>query len=109
MKSKSPALIPSRLSAYYAFKGLDRSRPLIGMDDGEKQPLFNLNNAHAHWTGTLKRDVGLLARYKWAVGEVVHQDFFDRSGLAFAIQDGKTISLQSERGANFPDLSLIHI
>ena len=33
----------------------------------------------------------------------MHQDFFDRSGLAFAIQDGKTISLQSERGANFPD------
>ena len=103
MKSKSPALIPNRLSAYYAFRGLDRSRPLIGMDDGEKQPLFNLHNAHSHWTGTLKRDVGLLARYKWAMGEVVHQDFFDRSGLAFAIQDGKTISLYSERGANFPD------
>ena len=71
------------------------------MDDGEKQPLFNLHNAHSHWTGTLKRDVGLLARYKWAMGEVVHQDF-DRSGLAFAIQDGKTISLYSERGCKLP-------
>ena len=57
MKSKSPALIPNRLSAYYAFRGLDRSRPLIGMDDGEKQPLFNLHNAHSHWTGTLRMSI----------------------------------------------------
>ena len=103
MKSKSPSLVPSRLSAYYAFKGLDRSRPLIGMDDGEKQPLFNINNAHSHWTGTLKRDVGLMTRHKIETGEVIHQDFFDRSGLAFAVEDGKSVSLASERGANFPD------
>ena len=103
MKTKSPSLISSRLSAYYAFKGLDRSRPLIGMDDGEKQPLFTMNNAHSHWTGTVKRDVALMVRHKFDDGEIVHQDFFDRTGLGFAVQDGKSISLYSERGANFPD------
>lgn len=93
MRTKSPSLIASRLSGYYGFTGLDRSRPVIGMDDGKKQPLFTLNNAHSKWTGTIIRDTGLKLRKKVEQGEIVHQDFFNRTGLVYAVQDGKSISL----------------
>ena len=76
MRTKSPSLITSRLSAYFGFTGVDRSRPVIGMDDGKKQPLFELHNGHAKWTGTLVRDAGLKLRTRVEEGEVIHQDFF---------------------------------
>ncbi len=103
MRTKSPSLIASRLSGYYGFTGLDRSRPVIGMDDGKKQPLFTLNNAHSKWTGTIVRDTGLKLRKKVEQGEIVHQDFFNRTGLVYAVQDGKSISLYSERTGTYPD------
>jgi len=105
MSTKAPTLIKSNLSAYFGFRGIDRSRPIIGMDDGKKQPLFRLNNGHSKWTGTIERDTGLQVRQKIAVGEVVHQNFVNRTGLAYAIKDGKTISLYSElSSANVPDV-----
>ena len=104
MRTKSPSLISSRLSAYYGFTGVDRSRPVIGMDDGKKQPLFELHNGHAKWTGTLVRDAGLKLRTRVEEGEVIHQDFFNRTGLGYAVQTGKAINLYSERSpASFED------
>jgi len=96
MATKSPTLIKSNLSAYFGFKGIDRSRPIIGMDDGKKQPLFRLNNGHSKWTGTIVRDTGLQVRKKVPEGEIVHQNFVNRTGLGYAVQDGKSISLYTE-------------
>lgn len=103
MRTKAPSLISSRLSGYYAFTGLDRSRPVIGMDDGKKQPLFTLNNAHSKWTGTVVRDTGLKVRKRIDEGEIVHQNFFNRTGLAYAVQTGKSINLHTERSASYTD------
>ena len=95
-ESKSPNLVPSNLKPYFSFSGLDRSRPLIGMDDGKGQPLYGMRNAYADWRGVMVREPAYQQRIISAA--IKHLRFYNRSGIAYAEENGAGINLVAEKG-----------
>lgn len=94
--TKSPDLVNSRLKPYYAFRGIDRSRPVIGMDDGKNQSLYILDNGYTDFRGTIRREPAAILRTQ-SQSEIRHMRFFNRDALVWAEQDGKAIHLAGER------------
>lgn len=91
--TKSPDLVGSTLAPYYGFKGIDRSRPVVGMDDGKGQALYTLNNGYTDFRGTIRR-LPATRRDRLTDGKVRHIRFFSRLGAVWAEEDGKAVNLR---------------
>ena len=56
MGTQSPKGFRTRTIAYHDFQGLDSSRDITGLDTGNRQHLWQLNNATCDWRGQITRD-----------------------------------------------------
>ncbi|CAK9091020.1 Uncharacterized protein SCF082_LOCUS42900 [Durusdinium trenchii] len=103
MLSKGQTL---RYTTYENFQGLDRSRDIRSLERREKQPLWELINAHCDWRGDIVRDGGAskVAMEQSNDALIEHVGFYQEGGVYWAESNGTFLSLNSDRGHKLTDI-----
>lgn len=99
---QSPAAKALQPQAYYAFRGIDRSRDITNMETNEKQHFWELNNCHVDYRGRILRDPPLYALHKG--DQAIAVRFYSLEGLIWAARDQASISIRADNGAELKDI-----
>ncbi|GAA4652546.1 hypothetical protein GCM10023116_48300 [Kistimonas scapharcae] len=93
----SSAQVPTKVSAYENFLGLDTSRDSIALDTGTEQHLIELDNAFCDWRGQIVRDPSADKRNADSF-PVTHIRHAAPDAVAWSEIRGDGIALNSEDG-----------
>jgi len=96
--SYAPIAIKTNDSAYYGFRGIDRSHDITAMETKEEQHFWNLENCTVDYRGQLKRDPANYLYSDQTRFPITAIRFYSREGLVFAEEDSATVNLVSDRG-----------
>lgn len=99
---RSPSGIKVKVFPYEGFKGIDTSRDKGSMDSGDAQHLLTINNGYVDWRGTIIKDPEV-ERRSTSEGVIAHVTFFGQDLAAWAVKDGESVSLDTDKGHRLPD------
>lgn len=99
---RSPSGVEVKVFPYEGFKGIDTSRDKGSMDSGEQQHLIDITNGYVDWRGTIIKDPEV-ERRSTSEGVIAHVAFFGQDLAAWAVKDGESVSLDTDKGHKLVD------